>query len=329
MTCLTPLADALARVLDTVRPVPARALPLAQAQGAVLAQDLAFPADLPPTAQALRAGFAVAALDTVGASPFAPVPLGAPPRVLPGDPMPAGTDAVLLVADTDGTAPLVECLRPVDPGTGLRRAGHDARAGDLIAAQGHRLDARHMALARAAGLEMGPVRQPRVALIDLPEPMTAFLTPWLIGLGADLVDTGAADLTLRPATDPTPRLALAPGDAAEVAVTDTGVTLGLPARFDAGLAAVLALGLPVLAALSGAVQRTRTLPLSRKLSSGLGVSDLVLLTETQGTWSPGPAGTLTLADLARADAFALIPPQSEGLPQGAPLAATPILSPFA
>ncbi len=171
------------------------------------------------------------------------------------------------------------------------------------------------------------LRRPRIC-IDLPDPMQAdyaraVLTAWGGQVAAD-----APDLILRPSPDAVPRLALAPGDTAWIGREGAALVLSVPRRFDGMVAALLALGLPAMAALTGATPAAEPCPLSRKVASGLGLSDLVLVTRAGADWHPGPAGTLTLAGLAAADAFAIVPPESEGLPAGAMLAGTPLSHPF-
>jgi len=327
-----PLETCLARALDSLTPVPATWAETGAALGLVLAEDVCLPHDLPPTNESLRAGFAVAALDLVGASAGSPVPLPDPVRVVPGAVLPAGMDAVLpedgLERDgTDSAAGGCEAVRPISPGDGVRRAGHDGRAGDVIARAGTRLAHRHLLIAAQAGIARIAVRQPRVA-IALDDPaQTAFARGWLSALGVCVVE-GPADLTLRPAPDHAPRLALAPAETAWLARTDAGLEFIVPARFDGMVAASLGLVPPVLARLTGAAPMVRTLPLLRKLSSTVGLSELVLLTEDSGHWLPEPAGLLTLTGLAAATAFAILPPDSEGLPAGAPISATPFDLPF-
>lgn len=322
-----PLEACLARALDGLTPVPAEWAESGAAVGLVLADDLCLPQDMPPVSEALRAGLAVAALDLVGASHGAPVPLTAPVRVLPGEGLPPGTDAVLPEDATDTAAGLCEAVRPISPGEGVRRAGHDGRAGEVIARAGTRLAPRHLLIAMQAGLARIAARRPRVAIALNDPAQTAFAQGWVTALGACVV-SGPADLTLRSATEHAPRLALAPAETAWLAREDAGLVLTVPARFDGMLAACLGLGLPALARLNGATPAGRTLPLARKLNSTVGLSELVLLAEDSGHWRPQPAGLLSLSGLAAATAFAILPPDSEGLPAGASLSATPFDLPF-
>jgi molybdopterin biosynthesis enzyme len=215
----------------------------------------------------------------------------------------------------------------VAPGEGARRPGHDGRAGDRIAAAGERLTARHGLIAARAGIGGFDVRRPRVR-VALEDPgQAAFARGWLAALGARIAE-GPADLTLRPAAEAAPRLALAPAETAWLGREGDGLALSVPRRFDGMVAACAALALPALAALSGGRARQQTRPVSRKIASAMGLSELVLLAEADGAWAPQPAGTVTLSGLAAAEAFAILPPDSEGLPVGAPLAAIPFDMPF-
>lgn len=327
MTALVPLDLCLAAALDNVVPVSPSWVQTEAALGRILAQDLRLIHDMPERKQALRAGYAVAALDLVGASTGTPVPLGDPVRVVPGDALPAGMDAVLPEDGIDTTAGWTEAIRPLNPGDGVRSAGHDGQAGGMIAPAGKQPTLRHILIAAQAGINQIEVRQPCVA-VELADPaQRSFVQSWCAALGAIVVD-GPADLTLRGATDHTPRLAFVPAETAWLARTDLGLVLTLPKRFDSMVAACMGLALPALAQLSGAEAVTKALPLARKLTSTVGLSELVVLTEQAGQWTPQPAGVLTLSGLAQATAFAILPPDSEGMPAGAPLPATLFDMPF-
>jgi molybdopterin biosynthesis enzyme len=318
MPSLTPLADCLAQALTGLAPVEALQVPPAQGVGAVLAADLVFPADMPPQAVALRAGFAVASLDLMGAGADLPLPAGPAAAVLPGQSLPPGCDAVLDPAEVDWHGAQALALRAPAPGEGVRLAGHDARAGAPIAQAGVGLSAQAALVAALAGLDAVPVRRPRVRLEGVGQ--ADFLVHWVGAQGA-VVAGDAPDLILRAAADHAPRLALAPGDSAWLSRPDA-LVLDLPPRFDAMLAALLALGVPALDALSGRKAAPRPVTLARKLTSAIGLTEVVLLTPTPDGWLPEPA--LTLAALARARAFALIPPGSEGHPAGDTIPALPL-----
>ncbi|MBD3764610.1 MAG: hypothetical protein IE927_07695 [Rhodobacterales bacterium] len=321
MSSLASLADCLGQALAGLAPVADTHLPLAQARGVVLARDLTVPADLPARAQALRAGLAVPALDLMGASPQMPLPLPARHPVTPGAALPPGCDAVLPEEDVDPLGPMA--LRTPGPGEGVRLAGQDARAGLVIAPAGAALTARAALVAGLAGLDRAAVRRPGVA-IDLPDPVLAdFAAAWARDQGAE-VGADRVDLLLRATPTHRPRLALTPGDTAWLARVDGRLVLDLPPRFDGLMAALLALGLPALAALSGRLAPPRPVALGRKLTSAIGLTELALLTPGPEGWLPEAAGTITLAGLTRARAFTLVPPGAEGFAAGATVPAQPL-----
>lgn len=326
MSGLIPLDACLARALDGTNPVPPETLPLAQAMGHALAQDLLLPHDLPTNHEALRAGFAVNALAMMGASPSMPLPLGDAPPLLPGAALPQGSDAILPVDQTQTDHGQPEAIHTPDPGEGVRRAGHDGREGDTLLRAGQCIGARQQMLAGLAGCTHATVRRPRVQVApDLP--LAAFVARWAQSQGA-LITDDAPHLRIRAAQTHQPRLALNPGDTAWLERGEDALVLDLPPRFDAVLAALLALALPVLAALAGRVPQPVVRPVTRKIASAIGLSEVVLLTRTDSAWMPGPAGTVTLTGLARADAFALIPPDSEGIAAQTPLPGLPLENPL-
>ncbi len=311
MSGLTPLDACLAQALHSTTPVPPETLGLREAMGHALAEDLLLPHDLPTGHEALRAGFAVNALDLMGASAALPLPLHDAPALMPGMPLPPGTDAILPEDRTQVTDTGRKAIDSINPGDGVRRAGHDGRKGDAIARAGQPFGTRHQLLARLAGISHVRVRRPRVQVaIDLP--LATFVADWARSLGALITDE-APQLVIRPTRTQQPRLALAPGDTGWLARDGEALTLELPPRHDGGVAALLALGLPALAALGSTEPRPVTRPVDRKITSTVGLSELVLLSRAEGYWRPGPAGTLTLTTLARAAAFAIIPPDSEGI----------------
>src|SRR5262245_35649749 len=104
--------DALKLVLQHCGAVlPPVRLPLADAFGLVLAEDVASDLDMPPCVQAMMDGFAIRAadlaggraeltiIDTVlaGQSPTRTVGQGEAARIMTGAPIPAGADAVVMV----------------------------------------------------------------------------------------------------------------------------------------------------------------------------------------------------------------------------------------
>jgi molybdopterin molybdotransferase len=189
----------IADVAALVRPLEPIELPLAEAEGCVLAVDLEARYPMPAFDNSAMDGYAVRAADVAGASkdtpvtlpvtgevaagdtgPYAVVP-GQCVRIMTGAKLPAGADAVVQVEWTDGGRTKVAIRRPAEAGTAVRRAGGDAKAGDVLLTAGTVLGPPQIGLVAAAGHGAALVRpRPRVVVIstgnELAEP-GAPLTP--------------------------------------------------------------------------------------------------------------------------------------------------------
>lgn len=178
------LAGHRAAVAQALVPGPVLDVLLGDAVGATLAQDLIATTDMPLTAIASRDGYAVSVADISGASTDVPVVLPvshdvsfdsraprrhvarAAARIPSGAPLPRGADAVVPLADTNRGVARVEITRVARPGDGVRPAGFDAKAGDVITRAGTRIGPRQVAVAAALGrsrLHVRPV--PRVVIM--------------------------------------------------------------------------------------------------------------------------------------------------------------------
>lgn len=164
---LTDPATALQVLLSLVAaPVAPTRVPIADAVGCILAEPLAAQGPVPAMPVAARDGWAVAAADTDGASPYAPAILATPPaRVAPGDPLPAGADAVLAPFDLSEDGPFATAVAAVAPGEGVRRPGEDIAPGAVLRGAGERLAARDLPALAALGIVEVAVRRPRLGWI--------------------------------------------------------------------------------------------------------------------------------------------------------------------
>ena len=175
----------LAEALAAIRPLAPREVPLAEADGAVLAQDVTADSPLPSFDSSAMDGYAVRAADVAGASAGTPVTLpvdgevaagdtgarelaaGTSIRIMTGALLPAGADAVVQVEWTDGGTDRVMISRKVSAGDSIRRSGDDARPGDLLLTAGTLLGPPQLGLLAAIG--RGSVRarpRPRVTVIS-------------------------------------------------------------------------------------------------------------------------------------------------------------------
>ncbi|WP_241385864.1 molybdopterin molybdotransferase MoeA [Rhodococcus sp. CH91] len=156
-------------------------VPLAHALHRTLAENIDAPIDLPPFRNSQMDGYAVRADDLSSTPAILPVQgvlaagdavaalaPGHALKIMTGAPVPDGADAVIPVEDTriDGAGSVV-LERRVTPGTYVREAGTDVRAGEPLLPAGTVLAARHIAALAAVGLTAVPVRpRPRVAIIS-------------------------------------------------------------------------------------------------------------------------------------------------------------------
>jgi len=176
--------DALARVLGGVARLELELVPLSDAVGRALAEDLVAPHALPPFANSAMDGYALLAADTSAASPALPARLkvvgevaagrsadlrvvaGSAVRIMTGAPIPPGADAVVMVEATATDGPWVLVREPVTAGQHVRAAGEDVRAGEVVMGAGDELGPAHVGMLASLGMPTVPVvRRPRVALI--------------------------------------------------------------------------------------------------------------------------------------------------------------------
>jgi putative molybdopterin biosynthesis protein len=170
----------------TLDPLGAEPVPLAEALGRVLAQDVTAPVDVPGFDRSNMDGYAVRAADTFGAQEERPrrlrinpetLPTGVVPRqevgpgtatvIATGGMLPRGADAVVMVEHTAVEGEAVQVFRPVAPGAAIAFAGSDIGRGELVLRRGERLSSRETGVLAALGLGRAMVyRRPRVAILS-------------------------------------------------------------------------------------------------------------------------------------------------------------------
>jgi molybdopterin molybdotransferase len=177
-------ADAARRILTEVSRQPSLRIPLDDALGSVLAEDVVSPLDIPAHANSGMDGYAARAEDVRGAAPERPVrltviehiPAGRFPtrrigsgqcaRVFTGTPVPQGADTVIRQEDTDGGAAVVTITDDRDAGANIRAAGEDIRRGSTVLHEGAQLEAAQLGvLASLAVAHPLVYRRPRVAIL--------------------------------------------------------------------------------------------------------------------------------------------------------------------
>ncbi len=127
-------------------------------------------------------------------------------------------------------------------------------------------------------------------------------------------------------------IAISPGETAAFGFANTKFdavdekpVLLLPGRVDAALAALLLIGEHLIARLAGGkVEDGQTmLPLKRKVTSTIGLVELIPVSCVGGMAEPLASGYLPLGALARSDGWLAIPAESEGFAAGTPVAVRP------
>jgi molybdopterin molybdotransferase len=180
---LMSVDDATALIASRLSPTAAaETVPLIEADGRVLAEDIAAPLDLPPFDNSAVDGYAVrfadlaAGQETVlavvgriaaGAALERPVPARGAVRIFTGAPLPAGLDTVFMQEDVGVAGDAVVLPVGLKPGANRRLAGEDIARGGTALAAGHRLSPRDIGLIAALGIAAVPVRTPlRVAVFS-------------------------------------------------------------------------------------------------------------------------------------------------------------------
>src|SRR3954468_3125101 len=180
--------DAVAVTPRTVR------MPLLDAVGRRLAQDVVADRDYPPFNKSLMDGFAVRAadvarmpaelrvVDRLAAGRVATVQVGPgeATAIMTGAPMPDGAEGVVPVEDTQEQAERVRILRADAIGRNIALKGRDCAAGKTVLAKGIVLGPAQVAVAATVGArDVEVFDEPRIAVL---------------GTGDELADSGSQPL---------------------------------------------------------------------------------------------------------------------------------------
>jgi molybdopterin biosynthesis enzyme len=343
---LTSLEAALAILRRGIQIVTPENVDVADALGCIAAET-PIPGS-PQRDTAVVDGWAFNSSHLVGASSYSPLPLAIEPRwVEAGEPVPEGCDCVLDVDVVDASGPLVQVVSEALPGQGVRRSGGDVAPDGSFVASGYPIRALDLVRARASGCATLLVRRPRLRLINMSTTPDNDLTSSMIGalaraegavvssgdlacLVADVCDlwitiggTGVgrndraiAEL-MRWGNVHAHGISMLPGRTTAVGTIANVPLIALPGRPDQALAGWWTLALPALDVLTRRSGRSsKTLPLVRKIASAVGVSEIALLNENDAEWVPLATGDLSLDAIAAADAWRVIPSESEGFAAG-------------
>lgn len=178
------IEEALRIIKDNIPHPAAQSLPLAEAVGRYLAEDVLAPEQSPRYTNSAMDGYGVRWEDVQGASPDSPGTLeiigesqagipfagtvgkGEAIRISTGAMLADGCDTVIRIEDTEERDDQVAILAVKKQGQDVRIQGEEFRAGDLLLQQGTRIAAPQAALLAAVGIgDVRVYKRCRVALL--------------------------------------------------------------------------------------------------------------------------------------------------------------------
>ena len=192
--------EALARILAEITSLSTTQVPLPDALGLVLAEDIVAQEDMPPFANSAMDGFALLSRDSqpregqpprlhviggVAAGYVAEqeVREGTAMRIMTGAPVPPGADTVIQVELTRSEGPesdYVDILETVAPGNNIRPSGEDMRRGQTVLMRETEIGPWEIGVLATLGWASVPViHRPHVAIlgtgdevIDVDQPLS-------------------------------------------------------------------------------------------------------------------------------------------------------------
>ena len=389
--------EAVRLVLENTHRLSVHDVPLVEAQGLALAEDLEARFDSPPFDNSAVDGYALRSADAEAGRTFRVVdeaPAGRPAaksvgegeaiKIFTGGVIPKGSDAVVMVENTSGWGEEFELKKAAAAGQNVRGCGEDVRGGDVILRVGTEVGPSEIALAATQGYATLPVyRRPEVVVLstgtELVEPGERELEPGEIydsnsfAVIAQAREIGAKARRVSAASDDAEVLRDAVKEAlqtADVVVTSGGVSVGekdlvkgtmlelgveqvfwgvkfkpgkplffgvrdgasvfgLPGNPVSAMVCFELFVRPALVKMMGREDRGRPrvqvyFEEAVKNSFGRMHAMRVSLERTEKGWlarSVGAQGSGLVSSLTKADALALIGPESEGVRAGEPVEA--------
>ncbi len=243
-------------ILKQIYPLPGEQIPIQQAAGRILFEDVRAGRTVPPFANSAMDGFAVRWRDVSRASAEKPVCLtileevpagyvakrvvrkGGAIKIMTGAPIPKGGDTVVRVEYAECTGDQVRIHRVDRRGSHIRQAGEDIRKGQTILKKGKLLVSADVGLLASVGKSRVRVyRRPSVAVISTGDELLEVNDPPRAGkivnsnsytLCAAIGETGAIAVPLGIVRDKRSHLAAAFKKALrhDVVMTSGGVSVG-------------------------------------------------------------------------------------------------------
>jgi len=159
-------------------------MPLNQAAGRVISQDVISRFDIPGFERSMMDGYAIVASDAQGASSYNQLQLkvigksmpgqgagvkvtsGTAVRIMTGAPLPEGADAVLPAEKVEVEDQFIFVMESVAQGRNIGRVGEDIRSGTFILEKGRRLRPQDIGLLASIGQsDIGVFSRPRISIV--------------------------------------------------------------------------------------------------------------------------------------------------------------------
>lgn len=139
--------------------------------GAILAEDIISPVNIPGFDRSAMDGFALKGKETFGADSYNPLSLkvigevtpgkqfdeevrkGEAVRIMTGAPVPKGADAVLMAEYAQQNDDIVDVMQAVAPGKNVGKIGEDIRQGEVIFKKDRKIRAQDAAVMSSVGLQ--------------------------------------------------------------------------------------------------------------------------------------------------------------------------------
>lgn len=178
----------ITRVTSLAREPQTESVPLLQALGRVLAQDILADRDYPPFDRSIRDGYAVRSADTssgaqlqctgelkAGDTPSTAVQPGTCIQIMTGAALPSGADAVIMIEHTHRDGDTVTLDRAFSPGQHVVARGSEQSAGKLVLSKTTRLGFAQLASAAQVGAaDVSLYRKPRIAILSTGDEVVDF-----------------------------------------------------------------------------------------------------------------------------------------------------------
>jgi molybdopterin molybdotransferase len=179
------IEEATKKLKSRVKPLKAEEISVLKSFGRILREDLRSPLSIPPFDRSAMDGYAVKAVDILGASEKKPVSLkvledipagqvgkfrlkkGTAARIMTGAPLPRGADTVVMVEDTETASAGVLIKKAPANGTHVAPAGEDIKKGERVLRTGTLIGAAEMGMIAATGRSKVKVSiKPKVCVLS-------------------------------------------------------------------------------------------------------------------------------------------------------------------